>query len=91
MSRIKRHALAAGMAAALLSGAGIATAGTASAATPSEERVVAADGWHTAGSYSTIDKCRAAGRASGQQWRCTKLTPPEDSPLPVLYILELKY
>lgn len=68
--RVKRHVLAVGIAAAILSGGGVATAGPASATPLSNVHDSVAQGWYYAGNYSTLDKCVAAGRSSGQQWKC---------------------
>lgn len=75
MPRVKRPCLALGMAAVLLSGAGIAAAAPAGAQPrPAARSVGVPSDWHYAGTYRTLDSCVAAGRSSGQQWRCDRVT-----------------
>ncbi|MEU2393472.1 hypothetical protein [Streptomyces sp. NPDC007369] len=75
MSRVKRHCLALGTAAVLLSGAGVATAAPAYAETGRAAHSVGTPSdWYYAGTYRTLDHCVAAGRSSGQQWRCERVT-----------------
>ncbi|WFB07636.1 hypothetical protein LRS74_11650 [Streptomyces sp. LX-29] len=70
---MKRNVAAVGMTAALLFGAGIATAGAASAApaAPSAS-TIALKSWHYAGYYASQSKCVADGHTAGVPWDCKK-------------------
>ncbi|MFD0267442.1 hypothetical protein ACFVGY_12715 [Streptomyces sp. NPDC127106] len=75
MSRVKRYCLTLGTAALLLSGAGVATAAPAEAeSSPAARSLGAPSDWYYAGTYRTVDHCTAAGRSSGQRWRCDRIT-----------------
>ncbi|MEU8432745.1 hypothetical protein AB0F18_07465 [Streptomyces sp. NPDC029216] len=75
MSRGKRYCLALGTAAVLLSGAGVAAAAPAGVEPrPAAGSVGTPSDWYYAGTYRTLDNCVTAGRSSGQQWRCERVT-----------------
>lgn len=70
MSQIGRKIPALGLTAALLFGAGLATASAASAAPAHRSSSTGVTGWVYQDHYDTADECLAVGRTSGERWKC---------------------
>ncbi|KAB7852324.1 hypothetical protein [Streptomyces mobaraensis] len=75
MPHVRRNVASIGLAAALMFGAGIATAGSAvadqSVSAPVVSRTsIAPAEWQFSGFYSSYESCRISGRTSGTQFSC---------------------